>query len=33
LYQLHKDDEEWNVYTSPALSCEDSGEIIEITEI
>lgn len=33
LYALHKDDEEWNVYTSPALRCEDSGEIIEIKEI
>lgn len=33
LYALHKDDTEWNVYTSPALRCEDSGEIIEINEI
>lgn len=33
LYALHKDDAEWNVYTSPALRCENSGEIIEIKEI
>lgn len=33
LYALHKDDKEWNVYKSPALRCEDSGEIIEIKEV
>lgn len=33
LYALHKDDKEWNVYTSPALRCKDSGEVIEINEI
>lgn len=33
LYALHKDDAEWNVYTSPALRCKDSGEVIEIKEI
>jgi hypothetical protein len=33
LYALHKDDEDWNVYKSPALRCEDSGEVIEIKEI
>lgn len=33
LYHLHKDDEHWSVYTSPALRCENSGEIIEIKEI
>ena len=33
LYHLHKDDESWSVYTSPALRCEDSGEIIEIKEV
>ena len=33
LYALHKDDKEWNVYTSPALRCEDSGEEIEIKEV
>ena len=33
LYHLHKDDEYWNVYTSPALRCENSGEEIEIKEI
>ena len=33
LYALHKDDEDYNVYTSPALRCEDSGEVIEIKEI
>ena len=33
LYALHKDDKEWNVYTSPALRCADSGEIIEIKEV
>ena len=33
LYALHKDDEEWNVYRSPALRCKDSGEIIEIKEV
>ena len=30
LYHLHKDDEYWNVYKSPALRCKDSGEEIEI---
>ena len=33
LYALHKDDEECNVYTSPALRCENSGKVIEIVEI
>jgi hypothetical protein len=33
LYALHKDDKEWNVYTSPALRCKDSGEVIEIKEV
>lgn len=33
LYALHKDDKEWSVYKSPALRCEDSGEIIKIKEI
>ena len=33
LYHLHKDDEHWNVYTSPALRCADSGEEIEIKEV
>ena len=33
LYALHKDDKEWNVYTSPALRCADSGEVIEIKEV
>ena len=33
LYALHKDDKEWNVYTSPAIRCEDSGEVIEIKEL
>lgn len=33
LYALHKDDKESNVYTSPALRCEDSGEIIKIKEV
>ena len=33
LYALHKDDEDYNVYTSPALRCEDSGEEIEIKEV
>lgn len=33
LYALHKNDEEWNVYTSPALRCENSGEAIEIKEV
>lgn len=33
LYALHKDDESWSVYTSPALRCEDSGEVIEIKEV
>lgn len=33
LYHLHKDDEYWSVYKSPALRCEDSGEVIEIKEV
>ena len=33
LYALHKDDDNWNVYTSPALRCQDSGEVIEIKEV
>lgn len=33
LYALHKDDENWNVYTSPALRCADSGEEIKIEEV
>lgn len=33
LYHLHKNDEHWNVYTSPALRCENSGEEIEIKEV
>ena len=33
LYALHKDDGDWNVYTSPALRCKDSGEVIEIKEV
>ena len=33
LYALHKDDKEWSVYTSPALRCANSGEIIEIKEV
>ena len=33
LYHLHKDDEHWSVYTSPALRCADSGEVIEIKEV
>lgn len=33
LYHIHKNDDNWNVYTSPALRCEDSGEEIEIKEI
>jgi len=33
LYALHKDDEDYNVYTSPALRCKDSGEPIEIKEV
>ena len=33
LYALHKDDDDWNVYTSPALRCADSGEPIEIKEV
>lgn len=33
LYHLHKNDEHWNVYTSPALRCADSGEEIEIKEV
>ena len=33
LYALHKDDKDYNVYTSPALRCEDSGEVIKIKEV
>lgn len=33
LYHLHKDDEHWSVYTSPALRCADSGEVIEVKEV
>ena len=33
LYYIHKDDEHWNVYKSPALRCKDSGEEIEIKEV
>lgn len=33
LYHLHKDDEDYNVYTSPASRCKDSGEVIEIKEV
>lgn len=33
LYALHKDDEHWSVYTSPALRCKDSGEEINIKEV
>ena len=33
LYYIHKNDDNWNVYTSPALRCEDSGKEIEIKEI
>ena len=33
LYHLHKDDEHWSVYTSPALRCEDSGAEIKIKEV
>lgn len=33
LYHLHKNDEHWNVYTSSALRCENSGEEIEIKEV
>ena len=33
LYHLYKDDEYWSVYTSPALRCADSGEVIEIKEV
>jgi hypothetical protein len=33
LYALHKDDDNNNVYTSPALRCVDSGEVIEIKEV
>jgi hypothetical protein len=33
LYALHKDDEHWNVYKSPALRCAESGEVIEIKEV
>lgn len=33
LYHLYKDEDYWNVYTSPALRCEDSGKVIEIKEV
>lgn len=33
LYHIHKDDEYWNVYTSPALRCADSGKEIKIKEV
>jgi hypothetical protein len=33
LYALHKNDDNNNVYTSPALRCEDSGEEIKIKEV
>ena len=33
LYAIHKDDKEWNVYTNPALRCDDSGEVIKIKEV
>ena len=33
LYHLYKDADYWNVYTSPALRCKDSGEEIKIKEI
>ena len=33
LYALHKDDDDWNVYTSPASRCKDSGEEIKIKEL
>ena len=33
LYHLHKDDEHWNTYASPALRCEDSGEEIKIKKV
>lgn len=33
LYALHKDDNDWNVYKSPSLRCENSGDIIDIKEI
>lgn len=33
LYYIHKNDDNWNVYTSPTLRCEDSGEEIEIKEV
>ena len=33
LYHLLKDTQEWNVYHSPALRCEESGEPIEIKEV
>lgn len=33
LYALHKDDDNYNVYTIPALRCNDSGEEIEIKEV
>lgn len=32
LYTLHKHDERWNVYTTPALRCEESGEEIIVKE-
>jgi len=33
LYALHKDDDNYNVYTIPELRCKDSGEEIEIKEV
>lgn len=33
LYHIHKDDEDYNVYTSPALRCQDSGKEIKIEEV
>ena len=33
LYHLHEDDRDYNVYTSPALICADSGEEIKIKEV
>ena len=33
LYHLHEDDRDYNVYTSPALRCADSGEEIKIKEV
>ena len=33
LYALHKDDDNFNVYKSPALRCANSGEVIEIKEV